>query len=256
MEMQETNEEMKKVIHDSIQLFKDINKYTKDMESLLKSTEIKRNYLQQLNNQKDKLKDKCEQLITQHDNINPMNLQEEFKVSKEGLKRLQEEVKDKDYEIEQLQVSLKELIDTNNEVVRKKGQARDEAKKELLKIDELNNRLEEIKDLILDQKRVKSTKPKYPAFIIQEKKRNNGQIDEIRRFIEPEKERLFIQKKALTENYDVSVKLLKSNQSNLDEWKNEISQHQIDETHSLIGNLKSGLDNQVNVLTQQIGRLK
>jgi hypothetical protein len=252
MEAQETNEDIKRDIQNYIQLIKDTNRYNKDMQNLLKSTNIRISYLKQLSNKQDELKDNYEQLITWKET--PMNIYEEFKSNKEELEKIQEELKDKSYEIEQLKLSLKELINDNNEAVRKKRQVRNEERKELLKIDELNNKLEEIKGLIVNQRKTKSI-AKPPVLLIREK-RSDKPVNEIRRFVEAEKERLFVQKKALTENYDVSVKLLKSNQSNLTEWKNEISQHQVDETHSLIDNLKSGLDNQVDVLIQQVDKLK
>ena len=277
-ELEKVNENVKSNWLNAIQIYKDIVKLDKELENYNKHIEEKKKQLDEINIEQKKIQDRFEQLSINNDTINAtFNETEGMKTIKEEVHKLNLDLEDKKNDIIQLKHELNSLKRMNE--IASKNLQENHKNGTSTELRNLNSRLSEIKHLIINKENPKPIPiqlnkkiPKDDArqlrdpFIIDEysiknevneKKRNGRKINEVKIFIEAEKSRLILQKKSLTNDYNTSIKLLRSNQSNIEEWNNELDKHQIDESHRpILGNLKVGLDSQVDVLKKQVNRIK
>jgi len=182
----------------------------------------------------------------------------------QNIKLLEEELNKKKEEVKILEQNIQEIREKMASIQHEKVSETMKSYNDSLQIENLNEKLEEIKEIISAKKEPKRglsvAEPKL--LLVKEKsvkkaKISTRKLQEIAIFINAEKTKLLLDKKSSLNDYNVSSKLLKSLHHNLNEWNQELSKSRVDEIHEpVLGDLKTNLSHQASVLSKQIEKIK
>jgi len=233
-ELQEKYMQVKNDMQELLKILKEINTLKTEASELEDIIEKAKDELKIPSINMNKLENQLKELLKEYNEI-----QESFSNTGEidlysgTMRGLQQELRDKEYELKQLKKELDEFIKRTASLNEKKMFAT------------IN------KPMNVMASRVESESEEIPL------NKNLVRVKEIVVFVKAEKTRLEIQRKSVINNFDLSTKLFKSLQSNLSQWNSELNKHDVERTYrQMIGSLKDGLDNQSAILSQQIDKLK